>query len=164
MELSDRDLDLVEALCDGLPISARPFAEIGAACGLDEAEVIARIKAMLAAGVIKRMGVIVHHRALGYRANAMVVWDIPDDEVDVAGTRLGACPGVTLCYRRPRCLPAWPYNLFTMIHGRDRHAVETLIADIAARTALSTCRREVLFSLRHFKQCGARYSHRQMAE
>lgn len=164
MELSDRDLTLVSALCGGLSLTPRPFLELAEATGQSEDEVIARLQAMQAGGVIRRMGVIVRHRQLGYRANAMVVWDIPDRAVEHVGQRLGACPEVTLCYRRPRRLPDWPYNLFTMIHGRDRTEVTQMIAAMAEREGLRNHRRETLFSTRQFKQCGARYGQRQAAE
>ena len=163
MDLTKRDFDLVAALCDGLPLAPRPFAALAAALGMDEAEVVGRIRAMAEAGVIRRFGVVVRHRELGYRANAMVVWDIPESEVDAAGRALGDCPEVTLCYRRPRRPPDWPYTLFTMIHGHSRAEVEATIATIAERTGLAGHRREVLFSARRFKQCGAHYGHRKAA-
>ena len=126
--------------------------------GLGEDEVLARLRALLAAGVISRLGVIVRHHELGWRANAMTVWDVPDERVASAGGRLRELPFVTLCYRRPRRLPAWPYNLFCMIHGRDR---PTVIAQVEAATetaGLTDRPRDVLFSLRRFKQRGARYA------
>lgn len=149
---------LVEAIEAGLPLVPEPFAAIGARVGLDEAEVIRRIRDLLDQGVIKRFGVIVRHRELGYRANAMVVWDIPDEKVREVGGCLGRFPFVTLCYRRPRRLPAWSYNLFTMIHGRDRDEVLARIDELAARCGLGDTPRQVLFSRARFKQQGARYS------
>lgn len=164
MELNDRDFALVGALCNGLALTPCPFLELAQTVGMEEDEVIARLKAMTDAGIIRRMGVIVRHRELGYRANAMVVWDIPDPEVEAAGRRLGACSEVTLCYRRPRRPPGWSYNLFTMVHGRDRAEVEAAIEAMAAREGLGHHLRETLFSTRRFKQCGARYGLRQAAE
>ena len=110
------------------------------------------------------MGVIVRHHELGYRANAMVVWDIPDDDVAGVGRLLGRCPEVTLCYRRPRRPPDWPYNLFTMVHGRDRDTVAAAVAILAIREGVAHYPRQALFSLRRFKQCGARYAPCQAAE
>ncbi len=119
---------------------------------------IARIGRLSEAGAIRRLGVIVRHRELGYRANAMVVWDVPDADARDAGARLAALPFVTLCYRRPRRLPHWPYNLFSMIHGRDRATVRKLVRRAAAEAGLEAAAREVLFSRRRFKQRGARYT------
>jgi len=151
-----RDL-LIGAIQQGLPLVSRPFAEIGAGIGLAEHEVIAALASLVEQGVIKRMGVVVRHHELGYRANAMVVWDIPDDRVSELGQRIGSFDFVTLCYRRPRRLPAWRYNLFTMIHGRHRDEVLNLVAQLKQQCGLENVAHEVLFSCRRFKQCGARY-------
>ena len=157
--LSDCDLALVAALTDGLAPTPRPFADLG----LAEDEAIARIGAMVAGGVIRRFGVVVRHHELGYRANAMAVWDVPDETVSEVGRRLAAEPAVTLCYRRPRRLPDWPYTLFCMIHGRDRAAVEAGIAAIRDRAGIGDLPHAVLFSTRRFKQTGARYGRRAAA-
>lgn len=148
---------LIGAIQQGLPLVSRPFAEIGAGIGLSESEVIAGLAELLEQGVIKRMGVVVRHHELGYRANAMVVWDIPDDQVSELGRCIGKFDFVTLCYRRPRRLPAWRYNLFSMIHGQDRDEVLRLVAQLKEQCGLREITHEVLFSRRRFKQCGARY-------
>jgi siroheme decarboxylase len=158
MELSERDRQLIAAIQDGLPLAPRPYAAIGDSLGMAEAELIAGLRRLIEGGVINRFGVIVRHRELGYRANAMVVWDVPDARVGAAGRTLAALPFVTLCYRRPRRLPAWPYNLFCMIHGRDRAAVEALVDEASAAAGLEKLPRAVLFSRRRFKQRGARYA------
>lgn len=152
-----KDALLVRAIQDGLPLVKRPFAAIGREIGLDEQQVIDRIAELQADGDIKRFGVVVRHKELGYRANAMVVWDLPDEWVDRLGESIGRMPFVTLSYRRPRRLPDWPYNLFTMIHGRDRSAVLAQLEQIKERMGLTGVRCSVLFSGRRFKQCGARY-------
>lgn len=161
MDLIDRAL--IAAMAGGLPLSERPYHELGRPLGLDEQAVIDRLERLVADGVIRRLGVVVRHHELGYRANAMVVWDIPDDQVSAIGRRLGACPEVTLCYRRPRG-PGWPYSLFTMIHGQDRGQVEAAIVALAGREGVAHFPHEILFSLRRFKQCGARYTLPQAAE
>lgn len=155
MDVDSRDRALLAAMQDGLPLVERPYREIGARIGMAEREVIERLGDLVVAGVIRRLGMIVRHRELGYDANAMVVWDVPDDRVDDVGQRLAAIEFVTLCYRRPRRPPEWPYNLFCMIHGSDRALVRAQ-ADAATRAAgLSGCPRALLFSRRRFKQRGA---------
>jgi DNA-binding Lrp family transcriptional regulator len=136
---------------------SRPYAVVGHAIGMGEAEVIERLRALVDTGVIKRLGLVVRHHELGYRANAMTVWDVPDRDVDAVGRALAASPDVTLCYRRPRRLPAWPYNLFAMVHGRERDAVLARIAELRATHGLDAVPHAVLFSTRRFKQRGARY-------
>ncbi|GBD42941.1 hypothetical protein HRbin40_00401 [bacterium HR40] len=157
MGVSERDRCLLAAVAGGLPFVRRPFAAIGERCGMDEEEVIARLRRMLATGVIRRFGIVVRHRALGYRANAMVVFDVPDADVRQKALRLCDLPFVTLCYRRRRRPPLWPYNLFCMIHGRERGRVERLAEEAARFAGIAHLPRAALFSRRCFVQRGARY-------
>ncbi|MCA1978718.1 MAG: Lrp/AsnC family transcriptional regulator [Thiobacillus sp.] len=156
--LQPADYGLAAALEDGLPLTPHPFAQIAARCGLDTSACLARISELQALSIIRRFGVVVRHRELGYTANAMVVWDVPDARVDAVGRALAREPAVTLCYRRPRRLPEWPYTLFSMVHGRDRASVLAEIAAMRTRLDLGELPCQPLFSLRRFKQCGARYS------
>jgi DNA-binding Lrp family transcriptional regulator len=157
MVLSDKDRQLIAAIQGGLPLVAKPYAAIAEQLGLTEAGVIARLETLQAAGMIKRMGVVVKHRELGYRANAMVVWDIPDDQVERIGELLAGETCVTLCYQRPRRLPAWRYNLFCMIHGSERDSVLRRLEQIASNHGLEKIPHSVLFSGHSFKQRGAHY-------
>jgi len=156
MVLSDKDRQLIAAIQGGLPLVAKPYAAIAAQLGLTEAGVITRLETLQAAGMIKRMGVVVN-RGLGYDANAMVVWDIPDDQVERIGELLAGESCVTLCYQRPRRLPAWRYNLFCMIHGNERDSVLRRLEQIAANHGLEKIPHSVLFSGHSFKQRGAHY-------
>ena len=155
--LSDQDQQLLAAVTDGLPITTRPYAALAEKLGLSETQVINRLQQLIDCGVIKRFGVVVHHRELGYRANGMVVWDIADDLVGDFGRAIAAFPCVTLSYRRPRHLPAWPYNLFTMVHGHHRQQVIAKVAEIVEECDLHEIPHEILFSTRRFKQRGASY-------
>lgn len=148
---------LVAALQGGLEIVPRPFARLADKAGLTESVVLAMIGDMLEAGIIKRFGVVVRHHELGYRANAMCVWDVPDVAVSDFGQLLAAEPAVTLCYRRRRALPGWPYNLFCMIHGQDREEVRGKVRQLVQCCGLEDIAHSVLFSRRRFKQRGAHY-------
>ncbi len=150
------DTALLHAVAEGLPLTSQPYAVIGRGLGMTEAEVIDRLGRLLAEGTIRRLGVVVRHQELGYRANAMVVWALPEDRVTELGERIGALPFVTLSYRRPT-RPGWPYNLFTMIHGRDRAAVLAQVDRIKETCGLQAVDAAVLFSGRRFKQRGAHY-------
>jgi DNA-binding Lrp family transcriptional regulator len=152
-----RDLALFEVLQDGLPLVSRPYAVMGERVGYTEAEVIDRLREWRTSGLIKRFGVIVRHRRLGYRANAMVVWDVPDAEVSQIAGRICQYSFVTLCYRRPRRGAEWPYNLFCMIHGQDRLRVESQIRQVIDGCGMTDWPTATLFSSRCFKQRGARY-------
>ncbi len=157
MVLSEADNDLIKAIQGGLPLVPRPWSEVARQVGLAESEVIERVRALQETGVIRRFGIVVRHHELGYHANAMVVWDVPDDQVEQVGEALGRQRCVTLCYRRPRRLPHWPYNLFSMIHGKNRERVLDYIDQITEELGLREIPKEVLFSGRRFKQRGAKY-------
>ncbi len=155
--LSDLDLALIGAIQTGLPLVPRPYAVIAERLGITESNVIEHVEQLQSAGVIKRMGLVVRHRELGYGANAMVVWDVPDADVADLGRCLGRFEFVTLCYRRPRKGPDWPYNLFCMIHGQDREEVQGKVRQIVQCCGLENIPHSVLFSGRRFKQRGAHY-------
>lgn len=156
--LGELERRLVMALQEGLPLFIRPFQVLANRVGCEESEVLERIRRWCEEGVIKRFGVVVRHRELGYTANAMLVQDVPDDEVTGIGEILASEPGVTLCYRRPRVQPDWRYNLFCMIHGQERGEVEAKIDDLRGRHGLTAYAHDTLFSLTRFKQMGARYA------
>lgn len=157
MDVTPPERALLAALADGLPLEPRPFAALGDRLEMTEAQALETLRGLHDRGVVRRFGVVVRHHELGYRANAMAVWDVPDEAVDAAGRALAAAPDVTLCYRRPRRLPDWPHNLFCMIHGRDRGAVLRAVDRAAEAAGLEAVPRAVLFSGRRFKQRGATF-------
>ncbi len=148
---------LLARLQDGLPLTAQPFLSMANDCSTTESAVIQCITGWLASGAISRLGIVVRHRKLGFSANAMLVHDIPDADVDRIAAGLADEDAVTLCYRRPRQQPHWPYNLFCMIHGQCRDTVGKVISRLRERHALVAVPHAVLFSQRCFKQTGARY-------
>lgn len=156
--LESADYTLAAALEGGIGLSPRPYAALAARLGWREEAVLARLKRLLDIGVIRRFGIVVRHRELGYHANAMVVWDVPDAEVSRVGHALAGQAAVTLCYQRPRQLPHWRYNLFSMLHGQDRAAVLEALSRLRGELGLAHIACQPLFSRRRFKQCGARYS------
>lgn len=150
------DREIVRASQAGLPLVARPYEALAASLGLTEKEILERLKSMLADGRIRRIGVVPNHYALGYRANAMSVWDVDDARVSELGPLVGALEFVSHCYQRPRRLPAWRYNLFAMVHGRTR--ADTAEKIEAIRKVLGTSLRasDVLYSTRILKKTGMR--------
>lgn len=158
--MDEIDRRIVIATQDGLPLVPRPYAEVASRVGASEIEVRARLEAMLARGAIRRIGAVPNHYALGYTANGMSVWDIDDARVDRVGERLGGLEFVTHCYRRPRRLPDWPYNLFAMVHATSHEAAQASVARIAAlldSEFAGACRgHDVLFSTAILKKTGLR--------
>jgi len=156
--LSAQDAALAARLATGLALVPFPFAELAVRAGSTEGAVIRSIAHWLHTGVISRLGVIIRHHELGYTSNAMVAFDIPDAQATQAGRRIGAQSGVTLCARRARSRPEWPYNVYCMIHGRDDGSVMARIGSLRDQCALDTWPFVVLFSTRRFKQQAAMIS------
>lgn len=153
-----RDRSLLSALENGIPLVSRPYRDVGEGIAVPEREVIDRLAHLKAAGVVTRFGCVIRHRHFGYTANAMAVWDIPDEIVDNAAARISANRHVTLCYCRPRRLPDWPYNLFCMVHAKTRSEAKAVIDDVNAIASIGAFNHAVLFSTRCFKQRGALFS------
>ena len=155
-ELDDIDRALIVATQGGLPLVARPYQRIAEQLALPAEEVMRRLQMMLARGIIRRIGAVPNHYAIGWTANGMTVWDVADDQVDQLGARVGGLDFVTHCYRRPRSLPVWPYNLFAMVHGASREECTAKAGEIAALLG-DTCRaRDILYSTRILKKSGLR--------
>jgi DNA-binding Lrp family transcriptional regulator len=150
------DRALVQATQAGLPLVSRPYHALADALGIAPEEVMSRFRRMLETNVIRRVAAVPNHYALGYKANGMSVWDVDDAQVREAGAQIGALPFVSHCYRRPRHPPEWPYNLFAMVHGRDRHEVEDKVRHIAAVLGERQRAHEVLYSRRILKKTGLR--------
>jgi len=154
----DAENRLRACLEQGLPLVPDPWTEVARQCGLGRDEVMERVRRWQEDGMIKRLGLVVRHRRLGLTANAMVVWELPESDIDVIARGLAAEPAVTLCYRRVPRPPRWPYNLFCMIHGARREAVLEQLGTIIRRHGLESIPHSVLFSHHAYRQCGGRYS------
>jgi DNA-binding Lrp family transcriptional regulator len=156
MTLDATDRRIVEATQAGLPLTPRPYAAVAAALGLSETAVIDRLAAMQARGVVRRIAAAPNHYALGVTANGMTVWDLDDDRASELGRRVGALDFVSHAYLRPRVPPDWPYNLFAMVHGRDRAEVEAKRAEIATLLGPAARAHDILYSTRILKKTGLR--------
>lgn len=155
-ELRETDRPLLDALSQGLDLVPTPFAALADSLGWSETEVIARTAALLAAGILTRVGVIVRHRPLGWSSNAMVAFEVPEARIEAAGYALASLPGVTLCYQRRTVPGVWPYGLFCMIHARSRPEAMEILETARDLPDLRQVRYRLLFSERCFKQTGAR--------
>ncbi len=155
-DLSPLEADLLLEIQDGFPLTRTPYRDIADAIDANVADVLDATERLLADGCIKRVGCVVNHVVTGFRNNCMVVWNVPDDQLDDRGESVGELPYVTLCYHRPR-RPAldWEYNLFTMVHGREADAVDAKIDELAADHL--PFEHERLYSTETLKQTGARY-------
>ncbi len=156
MTIDTIDRKILTATQGGLPLTAQPYAEVAGWLGLDEAEVVSRIQAMIESGVIRRIAVAPNHYALGMVANGMSVWDVDDAVSEELGAQVGALDFVSHCYLRPRALPEWPYNLFAMLHGSTRDEVEAHRAEVIAILGDACRSNDILYSTRILKKTGMR--------
>ncbi|MEO3427402.1 Lrp/AsnC family transcriptional regulator [Pelagibius sp. CAU 1746] len=156
MTLDATERRIIEATQAGLPLSPAPYAEVAAGLGLEEREVIDRLAALQARGVVRRIGIAPNHYALGMVANGMSVWDVEDPAASELGAEVGNLDFVSHCYLRPRALPQWPYNLFAMVHGRSREEVEEKRGRIAALLGAACRQSDILYSTRILKKTGLR--------
>lgn len=149
------DRPLVQILTSGLAVHPRPYQIAGTQLGISEEAVIARLRHMLESGIVTRIGAIIRHRALGWRSNAMVVWDVDPSEIAEKTGILAAQKGINLCYQRRRYDDQWPYNLYCMVHAKSRESALRILDSASRRARLDGIPRQVLFSSHCYKQTGA---------
>ncbi|NWN91004.1 Lrp/AsnC family transcriptional regulator [Marinobacter adhaerens] len=154
--MTDTDRKLILATQAGLPLVANPWAELGKQLQMDADDVLARFQAMQQAGVIRRVAAVPDHYRLGYRYNGMTVWDVHDDHIAELGAAVGELPFVSHCYRRPRHLPYWSFNLFAMVHGTTREEVESKATQIRAVLGDACLQHTILYSSAILKKTGLR--------
>jgi len=150
------DRAIMQATQAGLPLTPHPYHDIASVVGVPPEVVMRRMQAMLDNGVIRRIGAVPNHYALGWNANGMTVWDVAEECIDELGQQVGALEFVSHCYRRPRIMPDWSYNLFAMVHGRDRDEVEAKTALIAELLGVYCCASDTLYSTKILKKTGLR--------
>ena len=150
------DRQIIQALQSGLPLVSAPYAQVADDLRMQEADLLERLSALKARGVIRRIAAAPNHYKLGMTSNGMTVWDVEDDRIAELGAQIGALPFVTHCYERPRALPDWPYNLFAMVHGSDRDEVEEKRAQITMILGDACRAKDILYSTRILKKTGLR--------
>lgn len=151
---------IIAATQEGLPICDRPYLQVAEQIGMSEAELLAAMELMLAQGLIRRIGLVPNHYALGYRFNLMTVWDVDDAHIQALGAKVGALDFVSHCYQRPRQPPGWNYNLFAMVHGRTEEEVAAQVAAIEALLGDACRAKTQLNSLKILKKTGLRIAAR----
>ena len=156
MKIDEIDRKIITATQEGLPLVSNPYLAIAQQLELSKEEVMERMQKMLDTNIIRRIGIIPNHYKLVFKANGMTVWDVPDEQVDKIGEQVGALEFVSHCYRRPRYLPEWSYNLFAMVHGKTRNEVIQKKEKIAELIGDSVSDSDILFSKSILKKTGLR--------
>ncbi len=149
--------DLIKALQSGIDLVSRPFAKVANDLNTSEDSIINGITEGLRDKTIKRFGAVINHRILGYKSNAMVVWNLSDDEVEGVATEIAKYEFVRLCYQRPRRLPHWPYNLFCMVFGKTKEEIESYLNMLILELKLENVEYDILYTTKCYKQTGAKY-------
>ena len=145
---------LVRKLQGDIPLVAEPFAKMADELGCSQEDIFQEINAMKKEGIIRRFGAVLGHRHAGFTCNVLAMWEIPESLVDEAGKYMASHREVSHSYLRDNP-EKWPYNLYTMIHGRNEEDVDRVVADIAER--LKPCRYRLLRSVREFKKTSMVY-------
>jgi len=154
MELNELDRRLINKLSGDLPSGKRPFGALAHELGVSEEEILERIRIYSRSNLLRRVAAILAHRRAGFVANAMVAWRVPEEKVADAGETMATFNEVSHCYER-LSYPWWPYNIYTMIHGRTRDQCMEVVEKISAHTGSDDY--AVLFTVREFKKISMGY-------
>ncbi len=149
MILAEWQRKLLTLLEEPLPLTPQPFKEIAEMCGVDEEDVITQIHRWQHEGIIRRFGARIVHHEVGFAANGMSVWNVPDERVDEIGALMATYPAVSHCYARNRTA-SWRFNLFAMVHAEKPEGVHAVVNDIAEKTGITDY--EVLFTVKELKK------------
>tara|TARA_R110000822_G_scaffold159476_13_gene299302 strand:+ start:6778 stop:7254 length:477 start_codon:yes stop_codon:yes gene_type:complete len=147
---------VIAATQDGLPICDHPYQVIADQIGISEHELLSVMNDMISRGLIRRIGLVPNHYALGYRFNLMTVWNVGEDDIQQLGEQVGQLDFVSHCYKRPRKLPDWNYNLFAMVHGRSENQVTQQVEAIRQLLGPACTEMAQLNSLKILKKTGLR--------
>ncbi len=153
--LDDLDKEIIQVLQEGLPLVKRPFLALAQKLGISEEELLAKVRDFLAQGIIRRFGAVVRHQDLGYTSNVMVVWEVPEKRLEEVGHLMAGFDQVSHCYQRFPSLPEWPYNLYTMIHGRTPEECYRVVKALSQVSGISNY--QMLFSLEELKKASMKY-------
>ena len=154
--LTDAEIAFVRVMQRDLPLEPEPFVTAAAELGISLGELQGMHEQFLASGRMRRFAAVLGHRKAGFGANAMGVWAGPEDDAELErlGATMAGFEAVSHCYRRPS-YPDWPYNLFTMVHGRSPEDCEATLDALAEATGIDD--RMALYSSREFKKVRVRY-------
>lgn len=152
--IENLDKKIIRRLQENISITENPYKEIADEFSLSEDELIGKIKSYNKSGILKRIGAILYHRKAGFNSNAMVVWKIEDNNLDEVGKYIASIDKVSHCYERKPC-SAWNYNLYTMIHEKDRESCDKVIQSIAENISVKDYK--VLYSTKELKKTSMKY-------
>lgn len=153
-EISELDKRIVRALQGDFPLVAEPYKTLAEQVGVSEETFLARVQAMRDSKKIRKMGAVLCHREVGFKANALVAWEVPAERLDEIAQQMAASPSVTHCYDR-NTAPGWPYNLYTMVHGHSREECERVVQQLGKECSVSN--HVMLYSKHEWKKTAMKY-------
>ena len=159
-ELSDLEVRVIQLCQDDLPLEPRPFAAQAEKLGINEDELLAILHSFTERKLMRRFAAVMNHRTAGFKANAMGVWAVPEDDLEEIGPQMAGFAAVSHCYRRPT-YDDWPYTVFTMVHGRSARDCEATIDAIASETGVDEY--TLLWSIKEYKKVRLRYFNSEWA-
>lgn len=159
--LSDLEVATIQLCQDDLPLVPRPFAVQAERLGITEAELLTILESFIERKLMRRFAAVMNHRTAGFKANAMGVWAVPEDDLEAIGPQMAGFAAVSHCYRRPT-YEDWPYTVFTMVHGRSARDCEATIDAIATETGIDQY--TLLWSIKEYKKVRLRYFTAEWAE
>jgi DNA-binding Lrp family transcriptional regulator len=155
-KLTDVEKKIIALIQADIPVTERPFLEIAQQVGVEEEVVLHTLRKLHRDGTIRRFGVTIRHQMSGYKANAMVAWQVDEDRIDDVGNLMAAFEGVSHCYRRnPAPAKDWPYNLYTMIHAKTAEDCYKMAEAMSTLTSVTNY--SLLFSRDELKKTSMKY-------
>ena len=153
-KLTSKDRRLLGQIQGDLPLCLTPFAEVALKAGWKEEVLLRRVRGFVRRGMIRRFGAILRHQKAGYQGNAMGVWNVPEEQVPRVSQAVASFSQVSHCYLRPP-FPDWPFNLYTMVHGKNEKDCRRIARNISKKTGIEDYR--LLFSKREHKKSSMTY-------
>lgn len=151
---TEEEKNYIRELQKDLEIIERPFLKSAQKLGITEEQLLEKVKQYENIGVMRRFAAILRHREVGFTANGMIVWKVPDEKIEEVGAKLGAFPQISHCYQRP-VYPDWPYSVFSMVHCKSIADAEDMAKQIQKQVNVDDYK--ILFSSREFKKTRVEY-------
>ena len=154
LQLDEADKKVICALQKEFPLVTAPYRQMAAEIGMEEQEFLARMKRLLDSGIIRKMGAVLRHREVGYVANVLCAWEVPADRLAEIAVNMSKHAAVSHCYDR-QTAPAWPYNLYTMIHATSRAECEEIAQELGEANGVTN--RVMLYTRKEWKKTSMKY-------
>lgn len=152
--ISELDKKIIKALQGDFPLVAEPYKVLAEQAGVSKELFLKRVKVLEAEQKIRKMGAVLRHREVGFSANVLVAWEVPNDRLDEVAEQMAKNPAVSHCYDR-NTAPDWPYNLYTMVHGHSREECEKIAAKLGEEVQIT--KRVMLYSKKEWKKTAMQY-------